>query len=279
MNRNKPIVIVGAGACGLVAARELSRAGKKVILVEARDRVGGRIFPLSQNLFGYPAQAGAEFIHGQAKLTKSLMREAGLTYISVTGGTFWHFEKGELYSNKRGEKFDNDMLQKKLRELKEDMPIATFFEKNFPEKKFLDLKKSVFQMVERYDAADPLKISTFALRKDWLGGKHKWTQGRIKEGYGALLKYLGEECRKNNLQILLNHEVASIAMSDAVVRLDCTNNKSIEGKKTIITVPIALISRIKFIPNLPEVVDAGLKLDMEALLSLSSDFNQHGGGK
>src|ERR1700723_3019961 len=48
-------VVVGAGAAGLTTARELARAGKRVTILEARDRCGGRIFPLSADLIGYLA--------------------------------------------------------------------------------------------------------------------------------------------------------------------------------------------------------------------------------
>src|SRR6516225_8133741 len=51
-------VIVGAGAAGLMTARELARAGKKVTILEARDRCGGRIYPLPAQEFGYPAEGG-----------------------------------------------------------------------------------------------------------------------------------------------------------------------------------------------------------------------------
>src|SRR5947207_8189910 len=71
-------LIVGAGAAGLMTARVLARAGKGVTIVEARERCGGRICPLPAEEFGYKAEGGAEFVHGAAPVTRSLMREARL---------------------------------------------------------------------------------------------------------------------------------------------------------------------------------------------------------
>jgi monoamine oxidase len=86
---------IGAGAAGLMAARELGRAGKKVTILEARDRCGGRIHPLPAAEFGYPAEGGAEFVHGEAPVTHGLLREAGLSLLPIQG-TQWTVEEGKF---------------------------------------------------------------------------------------------------------------------------------------------------------------------------------------
>src|SRR2546428_6502092 len=79
-------IVIGAGAAGLAAARSLAGRSVRVLLLEARDRVGGRVWsrPAGRNVT--PAELGAEFIHGRGELTRQLLRDAGAAAIDTGGG-------------------------------------------------------------------------------------------------------------------------------------------------------------------------------------------------
>src|ERR1700722_20744852 len=83
------VIIVGAGAAGLVAAAKLAQAGQRVALLEARDRIGGRIFtrhlPAEAGHEPMHIELGAEFIHGLPPATWSAVGEAKLSAFELEG--------------------------------------------------------------------------------------------------------------------------------------------------------------------------------------------------
>ena len=78
-------VIIGAGAAGLSAARDLAKAGHTVLILEARDRLGGRIWTRHGIDTALPIELGAEFIHGESPPTQGLLEEAGETSVEMHG--------------------------------------------------------------------------------------------------------------------------------------------------------------------------------------------------
>ena len=113
MTQSGHIVVIGAGAAGLMAARELAAAGRRVTILEARDRCGGRIYPLPASEFGYAAEGGAEFIHGEAPVTHAVLDQAGLRLQTIEGQR-WTFEGGTL-SRRAPEQAHQFELQAALR--------------------------------------------------------------------------------------------------------------------------------------------------------------------
>src|SRR6266576_2636735 len=77
------VLVLGAGAAGLAAARDLSHAGLRVTIIEARPRVGGRVLTLHDPRAPVPLELGAEFIHGETAETLSLAQAAGLAVLEL----------------------------------------------------------------------------------------------------------------------------------------------------------------------------------------------------
>jgi monoamine oxidase len=82
--------VLGAGAAGLAAARDLSHAGLSVEVLEARDRIGGRVHTLCYSQWPVPMELGAEFVHGENPEVFAAARAAvvALPQAVLKAGTF-----------------------------------------------------------------------------------------------------------------------------------------------------------------------------------------------
>lgn len=235
------IVIVGAGAAGVMAARELARAGKRVTILEARDRCGGRIHPLPASQFGYSADGGAEFVHGEAPVTRGLAREAGLS-VRAIGGTEWSFDGKDFSQESPRDPYD-EKLHAALKDLTEDLTVADFLRRHFAGPEHSRLRHAVERMVEGYDAADPERASTLALRDEWMNEGHA-TQARIDGGYGGLIDFLAAECRKCGAAIHLGAAVSAIEENDGKLAIRCSRGAVQVCDRMILTVPLPLLREI-----------------------------------
>jgi monoamine oxidase len=274
------IIVVGAGAAGLMAARELARAGKRVTILEARDRCGGRIDPLPAADFGYKAEGGAEFVHGEAPVTRALLSEAELSLLPVQGMR-WNVEDRAL-SREEALSLHSERLQQALGELKTDLTVADFLKRYFAGPDYGQLRHAIERMVEGYDAADPAKASILALRDEWMSDG-PGMQMRVAEGYGAMIDFLAAECRKHGASIHLASAVSAIEMTDGRALVRCTNGDRHVADAVILTVPLPLLQEIKLPPEVREkaavTADIGFGNVIKILLRFKTRWWTSGKGK
>jgi monoamine oxidase len=271
------ILIIGAGAAGLVAARTLAKAGKKVTVLEARSHIGGRIHTLSDQSFFSRAELGAEFIHGDLPVTLGLLKEASIAAEPATA-EMWQHKDGKFVQEEQ--QVDGwDLVMKTLANLREDMPIATFLEKYFADDKYTEVKRSVIRFVSGYDTADPTKASAFALRNEWQNEDDD-AQHRIPEGYCSLISYLADECKANGGTIELNAIAKEIHWEAGKVRAITTDGTEYAAAQVIIALPLGVLQAeenqqgaISFQPPIPGQLAAINQIGFGAIIKILLQFD------
>ncbi|PJJ61047.1 flavin monoamine oxidase family protein [Hymenobacter chitinivorans] len=270
------IIIIGAGAAGLLAARELAQAGRRVLVLEARSRLGGRIHTFTGGGFSGLTEAGAEFLHGPVPLTRELLAATG-TACHDTEGTTYEVHQGRVSV---AESFLEDMPQllEKLDALPHDLPLADFLTQYFSGDEYRALRATITGFAEGYDAADARRASSFALREEWAGGGAE-DSPRPEGGYGPLLDHLAGEAQAAGAVIQLNTVVEHIRWQRSRVSIGCNGNRRYEAPRVLITLPLGVLQaaseepgHVAFAPELPAQRQAVAELGFGPVIKVMLEF-------
>ena len=265
------VIVIGAGAAGLMAAYELALTARKVIVVEALEKTGGRIQSLHVPGLNMPVELGPEFVHGQLELTQWLIKKAGAQTVKAEGSVWRKGPNGLEEQTDFIEDFD--AVRKKLNEPDQDIPVAEFLTRHLGESRYKDARLSLKSYVEGYYAADPGKASTFALRKELSGPDE--TQYRIRNGYMALVNCLETACREMGVVVQLNEEARTINWSEGMAAVQ-TSNHIYKAEKLLVTVSLGVLKAgtINFIPALPDHAAAAQHLGFGGVIKTILHFKE-----
>ncbi len=257
------VIVIGAGIAGLAAAHALTQDGRQVRVLEARNRIGGRIWTDDTPADG-PIERGAEFIHGDSVAVWQYVRMLGLTA-----------EKAPLWDGRRV--FHEGRLHK-ASALAADTDItrlthidADILAYRGPDISFADwLTAAHYNGTARHiadiryahaSATTPERSSIHAMQSEFAAQQREGGDDyHIRDGYARIVEWFA-----TGLQIQTESPVCALTQGEAGVTVTLLNGDIHRARRVIVTIPLALLQRsaITFTPALsPEKQTAIRSLDM-----------------
>jgi monoamine oxidase len=263
---NPDVIIIGAGASGISAATTLASAGLLITLLEARDRIGGRIYTLQDPKLHAPIEFGAEFIHGRPAEILDLLKAHHVRIREVDGDN-WCVEEGRVGPCDFFSQVDQ-ILQKMREHKKSDESFTDFLKRStshLPDTPSLRRAKQwATGYISGFNAADPAQVSV-----NWLvQGMHTEEQiegdraFRAEHGYADLIEIFQQQLQDSGISLQKNTIVESIQWRPGQVDITASGangTASFSAPRVLITVPLGVLQAqdedkgaIHFSPELPQ---------------------------
>ena len=274
---NDGVIVLGAGLAGLQAARALAERGERVVVLEARERVGGRVW--STRCGDATAELGAEFVHGRPPELWTLIEEAGLSAVEREGSTLRTRVGGGL---------DEDELDEsafeKLEQLRPDaqgqfaMADQPFAEWLAAQTMRYEEANALRGFVEGFNAADARRIGIHGLgaqqrAEDASEGDRMW---HVAGGYAQVAEYLRERVVELGGEIRLGAEVTRVAWRAGEVEVKIAGGEVHRAAKCVVTLPLGVLQRtgpgaVEFVPR-PQALEQAQRLAMGQAVRVTMIF-------
>lgn len=279
------VIIAGAGIAGLTAAERLGKAGLRVVVLEARARVGGRVWSLPGLTPENAIELGAEFVHGKPPLLDDYVRKHGLKLFETTGQTYCPGESGfpEPCGDEWGgifakldkldpASFPDETFEQTLRARLADRPE--------------DEKYFARRFVEGFHAANPNRISTHSIiYEDHADHEIEEDRGfHIMGGYGKLVEALVQSL-PDSVTLLTRLPVTQIdwRREPVVVLAGAENSEHMQefmAPRVVVTLPLGVLQQelqplgaVTFKPPLVEKRHALAQLAMGSAIRITLRFD------
>ena len=238
------VAVLGAGVAGLAAAAELARAGRQVVVLEARDRVGGRVFTLRPQGDGRPVELGAEFIHGEPPALLSLAQASGLE-LEETGGELRELEQGRL-RRPAAEGSGSQALFDRLDEARRGESAAEFAGRILGERGQAAARRRALAFVAGFHAADPRWVSARSLIG--AGPEQAERSFRLPGGYDAVPGRLRDLAESAGAELVLGSPVTRVDWERGSVTVQA-GNRPYRATRVLVTLPLGVLHAPSGVPG------------------------------
>ncbi len=244
MGMDADIIVIGAGVAGLGAAVRLAQAGRRVLVLEARGRAGGRVLMEKPRGLEVPVELGPEFVHGGSSLLRAALREAGVGLDPVRRDMWARDERGLRHQH---------AYWRDLARLAKRIPVHT--KMSFG--KFLgtqrDLapgeRKRLVAYGEGFNAAPAGRLSAESIRLEHGGMDER--QSRPRQGYRPLVDSLLARLKKAGGEVRYAAPVSAVRWEKGAVKIR-TRGRTLRAAATVITLPLGVLQAgtVRFSPPL-----------------------------
>jgi monoamine oxidase len=283
MTMEQPVVVIGAGVAGLAAAAKLGQSRIPVVVLEARERTGGRIFTKSLSAGKSSIELGAEFIHG---LPPEICELLPTSWIEEVQGDNWCVSGQGLVPCRFFSEVDS--ILDAMDDSDPDESFLAFLERMFPnpgnDAGMDEAKKRAIGYVSGFNAADPGLIGVHWLvaemrAEEKIAGHRAF---RSQNGYADLLDVFLRQIARSNIKIQTGTMVEQIVWKPGSVQVKASSEKGSSTFTTplvLITLPLPLLEAsaakgvVEFIPPLPpEKIASATKLAMGKVIRIGLRF-------
>jgi monoamine oxidase len=276
--RARRVVVLGGGAAGLAAAAVLCRRGMAVTVVEARDRLGGRIDTREDPVLGIAVEHGAEFVHGRPARELALARRAGVRVRRVPDG---HLRRAGARLEDAGDAFEEAQALL-ARGARDGEPIEATLRKaaSGRDRRAAAMARA---LVRGFYLADPRTASSRALARmtGALEALHADVSSRVVEGYARLLDPLVRTIRRGRGELRLGTLVEEVRWRPGAVEVRARGAGGgrlppLRADRAIVTLPLAILrdGAVRFSPGLREKRRAAAALAMGPIVKVLLRFRR-----